>query len=85
MRSSMLDGPGRFVRQRVLGSEAVYEVLEEADGLVLAEVVHAPGLERGTRVRFVAKAVHAMEPVELGEPAVRGARTVAPLSGAVRL
>ena len=73
------------MRQRVLGSDAVYEVLEEADGIVLAEVVRAPGLERGTRVRFVAKAVRAMEPIELGEPAGVSARTAAPLSRAVGL
>ena len=85
MRTSLLDGSGRFVRQRVLGSEAVYEVLEEVDGVVLAEVVRAPGLERGTRVRLLAKAVGAMERIELAEPASVAARSVAPLSRVARL
>jgi hypothetical protein len=81
MRTSLLDGSRHFVRQRLLDSEAVYEVLEEEeDGVVVAEVVRAPGLERGTRVRFLAKAVAAMERIELAEPASVAARTVAPLS-----
>lgn len=72
------------MRQRVLDSEAVYEVLDEADGVVIAEVVRAPGLERGTRVRLLASAVGAMERIELTEPAGVGARSVAPLSAAAR-
>jgi hypothetical protein len=50
-----------FVRQRMLGSEAVYRVLEEGDSVVTVEVVHAPGLAQGTHIRLLARAVRAME------------------------
>lgn len=53
----------RFLRHHALGSEALYEVLAEADGIVTAEVVSAPGLAAGTRVRILARAAAAMEPV----------------------
>jgi hypothetical protein len=50
-----------FIRQRMLGSEAAYRVVEEDDTLVTAEVVQAPGLVPGTRVRLLARAARAME------------------------
>jgi hypothetical protein len=53
----------RFVSQRLLGSEAIYEILDERDGLVTAEVVAAPGLEPGMRLRLTASAACAMERV----------------------
>jgi hypothetical protein len=54
----------RFVRQRLLGSEAVYEILDERAGLVTAEVVSAPGLAPGMRLRLMASAAGAMERCE---------------------
>src|ERR1700690_1983723 len=48
MPFALLDRPPCFLRQELLGSEAVYEILEEDDELVTAEVVSAPGLPRGT-------------------------------------
>jgi len=56
-----------IVRQRVLGSEALYRVISEEGATVTAEVVRAPGLERGMRLRLMATAVRAMERVEGGE------------------
>lgn len=53
----------RFVSQRLLGSEAIYEILDELDGLVSAEVIAAPGLESGMRLRLTASAACAMERV----------------------
>jgi hypothetical protein len=38
-----------FVRQRMLGSEAVYELLEQGDETSTAVVVRAPGLAAGSR------------------------------------
>jgi hypothetical protein len=59
-----------FIRQRMLGSEAVYRVYEEDDSVVTAEVIHAPGLAQGTRVRLLTRAVRAMERfVPAAEPA----------------
>jgi len=66
----------------MLGSDAVYELVGEAEGVVTAEVVRAPGLERGTRVRFLAKAVAAMEHIELAEPASVAPRTPSAVSRA---
>jgi hypothetical protein len=56
----LLERPPCFLRQELLGSEAVYEVLDEDDELVTAEVVSVPGLPRGMRVRILAKAAQAM-------------------------
>ena len=71
MPFALLDRPPCFLRQELLGSEAVYEILEEDDELVTAEVVSAPGLPRGTRVRLLAKAVRAMERGDRFEPVER--------------
>jgi hypothetical protein len=69
-----------FIRQRMLGSEAVYRVLEEDESIVVAEVVHAPRLAQGTRVRLLARAARAMERFDpAAEPApVSEQITVAP-------
>jgi hypothetical protein len=56
----MLEHP-LFLRQELLGSEAVYEVIEEGDEIVTAEVVSVPGLPRGMRVELLAKAAAGME------------------------
>jgi hypothetical protein len=44
-----------------LGSEAIYEILDDRDGLITAEVVAAPGLELGMRLRMTASAARAMK------------------------
>jgi hypothetical protein len=56
-----------FVRRRALGTEAVYEIVEEGPELVTVEVVVAPGLAAGTRVRLLASAARAMEEVDPGQ------------------
>jgi hypothetical protein len=61
MPFALLDAPSPFLRQERLGSEAVYEILEEDEDIVTAEVVRAPGLVCGTRVRLLADAARAME------------------------
>jgi hypothetical protein len=50
-----------YVRRRTLGTEAVYRVLDERGLIADAEVVRAPGLEPGTRVRLMARDVRRME------------------------
>lgn len=52
-----------IVRQWMLGTEAVYRISDPlpGGGRVVAEVIHAPGLEAGTQVRLTARAVRAME------------------------
>lgn len=54
--------PERYVRRRVLGSDAVYRVIRlyrSPSGVMMAvlEVVDVPGLERGTRLTVVASRV----------------------------
>jgi hypothetical protein len=56
-----------LLRQRMLGSEALYEVLDSRGSLVWARVLSAPGLEPGTRVRLSRQAVRAMERIEPAE------------------
>jgi hypothetical protein len=63
----MLEHP-LFLRQELLGSEAVYEVIEEGDEIVTAEVVSVPGLPRGMRVELLAKAAAGMERSDLPQP-----------------
>ncbi len=52
----------------MLGSEALYELLERHGDLVTAAVLDAPGLAPGTRVRMLTSATRAMEPVDPAEP-----------------
>ena len=68
-----------FLRHAMLGTEAVYEVLEEDAGIVTAQVVSAPGLEPGMRVRLTARAASGMERLDpVPEPeAPRGRFAVA--------
>jgi hypothetical protein len=50
----------RQVRQRLLGSDAIYRVRRSSGPLVEVEVVAAPALVPGTRLRFTAASVRAM-------------------------
>jgi hypothetical protein len=61
MATNLLELAPCFLRHTCLGSEAVYEVLEENDQTVTVEVVRAPGLTAGMRVRLMAHAAQAME------------------------
>lgn len=61
MNSALLMDTPTYLRQRMLGSEALYHVLDEDDRIVTAEVIQAPGLASGTRVRLLARAARAME------------------------
>ena len=69
------DGIGIFVRHRQLGTDAVYEVLDHVDQLVTCEVVRAPGLLPGTRVRLVASAVREMARPDATELVALGRRS----------
>lgn len=75
MPFALLDGPGCLVRQDLLGSEAVYEIVEVDDDLVTAEVVSAPGLPRGKRIRLLPSAVRAMSHAE--QPVIVATRAAA--------
>jgi hypothetical protein len=52
-----------LLRQRALYSDAVYRVLRVSGSVVEAEVVAAPGLAPGTRLRLTGDAAAAMRPV----------------------
>ena len=56
-----MTAPDRLLRRRALGSEAVYRVLDDEGDVVLVEVVEAPGLQPGTRIRLAAADARAME------------------------
>ena len=72
--ASGIDVP-MLLRHRRLGTEAVYRVLAVGAETVTVEVVRAPGLERGTRMRLMADAARAMERLDTGsEPAPAAAR-----------
>lgn len=59
--TTALPDVGELVCLRRLGSESVYRVCSYADrGLVGVEVVVAPGLPAGQRVRFTREAVKTM-------------------------
>jgi hypothetical protein len=59
--SAPLRARRRLVRRAALGSEALYALLEEGGEVVTAEVISAPGLAAGSRIRLMASAVAAME------------------------
>lgn len=66
----------RFVRHRALGTQALYEIVEERGALVTAAVLRAPGLEPGTRVRLLASDARAMERLEPAQAAALAAAGV---------
>jgi hypothetical protein len=67
-----------LLRHRRLETEAVYRVLEVGAETVTVEVVRAPGLERGTRIRLMAEVVRAMEQFKAGSEAVGVAASLRP-------
>jgi hypothetical protein len=52
---------GRLLRQRALGSDALYRIIERVERGIRVEVVEAPGLAPGARFVFTEEAVAAME------------------------
>ncbi len=53
--------PGKFLHQRLQGTEATYRVIHVEREIVLVEVVDAPGLAAGYRFRILLAAAEAME------------------------
>jgi hypothetical protein len=76
----MLETTGSLLRHRMFDTEALYRVLEEGEQTVMAEVVQAPGLARGTRVRLMTKACRAMERLEASADEITLTRRFAPAS-----
>ena len=71
----------RLVRQRMLGSDAIYRVGRRSGELVEVEVVAAPALASGTRLLLTAGSLGAMaRPVVAAHPARLAARAAAFLS-----
>jgi hypothetical protein len=58
------DPRGELRRQEVLGTEAVYRIVDVQGELVEVEVVRAPGLAPGRRLRLTADAVQRMQLIE---------------------
>lgn len=65
----MVDGAEGLLRHRVLREEALYRVVGAGERLVELEVVRAPGLAPGARLR-VTRAAAACMAGWRGEPAV---------------
>jgi hypothetical protein len=64
-----------LLRHQVLGQEALYRAVDVIGELVELEVVSAPGLEPGTRLRVTKAAVSRMSVVEqAGEAPAAGRR-----------
>jgi len=55
--------PGGLLCRRALGTEAVYRVIATEGDCVEVEVVRAPGLEAGARIRLTQRDARAMEPL----------------------
>lgn len=68
---------GEFARQVMLGSEAIYRVLDEHGQVATVEVVRAPGLAAGTRLRLMTGAVRAMTRVDADAAGIPGRVPVA--------
>lgn len=67
MALELLDHAPCIVRQRMLGTEALYRLISDDGATVVAEVVEAPGLEQGMRLRLAQRAARAMERLDLAE------------------
>ena len=50
-----------LIRHEALGAESVYRVVDVSDRLVSVEVVGAPGLKTGTRMRSTRRAAEAIQ------------------------
>jgi hypothetical protein len=59
----MAVSPGDQLRRRALGTQAVYTVVAIEGDLIVVEVVRAPGLSAGRRLKFTARDAQAMERV----------------------
>jgi hypothetical protein len=73
MRLRRSNPPVGLLRRVALGQESVYRVVGATPEMVEAEVISAPGLRRGTRVRFTAAAASAM-----ARPALDPSRSAIP-------
>jgi hypothetical protein len=60
--------PIELVRERLLGSEAVYRVIKRLGDLVEVEVVRSPKLDPGRHTVFTAEAVAHMKGIEMQGP-----------------
>jgi hypothetical protein len=80
MGSKLLDEQPRVLRQRMLGSVALYRVINDDGATVTAEVLSAPGLAPGTHLRFTGPAARAMEQLELSEATDRFESAVSPFA-----
>jgi hypothetical protein len=79
MSMTMFDLDRRLVRHTLFGVAAVYAVLEDDGEIVTAEVVEAPGLEPGMRIRLLSSAVRAMEQLDwTPAPEIEARRALAP-------
>jgi hypothetical protein len=56
--------PGQIVRNRMLGTDATYRIVEQRGENVLVEVIEAPGLEPGYRFEMLAEAAARMERID---------------------
>lgn len=54
---------GQVLRDRALGSESTYRVLDATDAIVDLEVIAAPGLKPGARIQVCVTAARAMEAI----------------------
>ncbi|MDX6690056.1 MAG: hypothetical protein QOG15_1513 [Solirubrobacteraceae bacterium] len=64
MAHSQPPEPGEVRHQRLQGSDATYRVVSTEGEHVMVEVIEAPGLEAGYRIRMLREAVQAMNIIE---------------------
>jgi hypothetical protein len=70
---------GKLLRHRALGTDACYRVVRWNDPTVEVEVVNAPALSSGTRLRLSAPYVRAVQRHQRHARAARAARSAARL------
>src|SRR5688500_7122819 len=59
--------PGQVRRHELLGTVAVYRVVQVDESLSLVEVIEAPGLHAGMQFSFTTEAVGRMDVIDPGE------------------
>ena len=76
---------GRLLCHHVLGEESLYRLVERCGDVFEVEVVEAPRLLAGTRLRFTARAIAAMTVVEEARRPDGAAATLAAAAGMRRV
>jgi hypothetical protein len=76
MAASVEVRPGTQLRRQALGTSATYAVIAVEGDLVVVEVVRAPGLRKGQRLKFTGRDARSMEQISSAQAQATASRPV---------